>query len=236
MSNVQLTKRLLRIADMVPRGTFLADIGTDHAFLPIYLLKNSIIERAVAADIVDGPLEIARRNIKAHNLEDKLKVVKSDGLVKVEAFTPQTVVIAGMGGETIYEILRVSEFAKASSPLFILQPMTHIEVLRDYLLKNGFSILDEQVIREEHRFYVIISAKFLKNQQHYFKTADFNEICELGAITPRSCEDARDYLIWKKNTLQRNVDALKNSTNSKEKAEIFSKIIFEIDRRLKNYA
>ncbi len=236
MSSIQLTKRLLRIADMVPRGTFLADIGTDHAFLPIYLLENSIIERGIAADIVDGPLKIAEKNIKAHNLEDKLMVVKSDGLVNVEAFTPQTVVIAGMGGETIYEILRVSEFARACSPLFLLQPMTHIEVLRNYLLKSGFSILDEQVIREEHRFYVIISARFLEKQQHYFNSEDFNEICELGAITPNSCEDARDYLIWKKETLKRNIDALKNSSNSKEKAQAFSKIVFEIDRRLESYA
>jgi len=236
MSNIQLTKRLLRIADMVPRGTFLADIGTDHAFLPIYLLENFVIEKAIAADIVDGPLEIAKRNIKAHKLEDRLTVVKSDGLVNVEAFTPETVVIAGMGGETIYEILRVSEFAKAGSPLFLLQPMTHIEVLRDYLINNGFSILDEQVIREEHRFYVIISAKFSEKQKHYFNLEDFNEISELGAITPHSCEDAKDYLIWKKGTLERNISALKNSINGEQKAFAFSKIVLEIDRRLKLYA
>ena len=190
MSNIQLTKRLLRIASMVPQGTFLADIGTDHAFLPIYLLKNSIIEKGIAADIVDGPLKIAEKNIKAHNLEDRLMVVKSDGLVNVE----------------------------------------------EYLLKNGFSILDEQVIREEHRFYVIISAKYLEKQKHYFKEDDFNEIFELGAIVPNSCEDARDYLIWKKETLKRNIDALKNSANGEEKTQAFSKIVFEIDRRLKYYA
>ncbi len=231
MLNVQLTPRLSAIADLVPRGSFIADIGTDHAFLPIYLIQNSTASRAIAADIVEGPLNIARKNIKAHGLEDKIEVIQSDGLDKVSIFTPETVIIAGMGGETIRDILKASSFAKESSPLFLLQPMTHTELLREYLIQNGFSILEEKVIREEHRYYIIISAQFKREQKHYFKD-NLSFIEELGGIIPPLCDDASDYLKWRKEVTERTLKALSNAQNPTEKADVLSKLLTEIDRRL----
>ena len=225
-----LTDRLLKIASLVPKNTYLADIGTDHAHLPIYLIENGITNSCIAADIVDGPLEMARKNISAHGFEDKIRVVKSNGLDKVYPFTPETVVIAGMGGETIRDIISACDFSKDGAPLFILQPMTHTELLREYLIKNGFSILNEDVVREAHRFYVIMVVKYLEKQEFYFD-AGLGEIYEIGGILADT-EDKRDYLIWRREICQRNAASLSKSIGATEKIQAINNLISEIDRRL----
>lgn len=234
MSAYALPPRLLYIASLVPKGSLVADVGTDHAHLPVYLIENSITDRVIASDIVDGPLMSAKKNISAHGLCEKIEVVKSDGLVKVFPLSPETVIIAGMGGETIRDIISACEYSKEVAPLFLLQPMTHAEVLRKYLIENGFSIKSEGVIREQHRYYVIISAQFCKKQKHYFdfKNEDAELIYELGAITPASSPDAESYLLWKRETLERTRGGLLKSTSQDEKIKQIDALISEINKRL----
>lgn len=233
MNYLKLTSRLECIANLVPRGSFTADIGTDHALLPIYLIKSGITNRCIASDIVDGPLESARKNIAAAGLCENIEVVKSDGLDNVYPFTPETVIIAGMGGETITEIISNCDYSKSGTPLFLLQPMTHTETLREYLLGSGFSILGEQVIQEDRRFYVVISAQFGESPVNHFDGADLDVVYELGGIMPY-CPAHINYLLWRKQTAESALSGiLKSSTNSK-KADLLKKVIDEVDRRL-NY-
>lgn len=234
MSSVSLTPRLSAIASLVPSGSLVADIGTDHALLPIYLIESGITERVIASDIVDGPLCSAKKNITAHNLGNKISVIKSDGLVKVYPFAPETVVIAGMGGETIRDIISACDYSLSGAPYFILQPMTHTELLRRYLIESGFSILSETLVREQHHFYVIIAAQYTPKQEHYFKCFDISNelIYELGGITSQDGKDAADYLVWRRETAIKTRDGLLKSQDSKDRAEYFCELISEIEQRL----
>lgn len=230
MINLKLPKRLSAIADMVPLGSFVADIGTDHAFLPIHLVNSGICSHCIASDIVDGPLQSAQKNISGAGLSNKISVIKSDGLVNVFPFTPDTIIIAGMGGETIRDIIGGCKFSKTGSPLFILQPMTHAEVLREFLHTNSFSILEEKVIQEERRFYVIIKAQYSENYTN--DTQNLMAYYELGGISS-DCEEHRNYLLWKKETFKKTLSGLKKADGFEEKISRLKSLILEIDRRLK---
>lgn len=233
MSCISLTKRLSVISDLIQNGALVADIGTDHALLPISLIQSGKTNRVIASDIVQGPLNAAKKNISAYSLDENITLVQSDGLENITRFAPQSIVIAGMGGETIRDILSASDYPASSGALLILQPMTHCELLRKYLIINGFSILDEKVVREQHRFYVIITAKFLKKQEHYFKTE--NAVYELGGISPDTFEAGREYLLWQKKISENTLAQIKTSANPSENSGLikhFTKLSEEIERRL----
>ena len=150
-----MTPRLYAIASMVPFGAFLADIGTDHAYLPIYLAENNLISRAVAADVNRGPLLRAEKNIKKSGLEKKISTCLSDGFENIESKCFDTASIAGMGGVLITRILQRAPRGK----LYILQPMRDAYLLRKYLCENGFEIGDERLAAEGNKLYTIISAR-----------------------------------------------------------------------------
>lgn len=233
MSRYSLPKRLSAIYDIVENGALVADIGTDHALLPIALVENGKCDSAIASDIALGPLKIAEKNILSHGLLEKIKTVQSDGLENVSKFNPKNIIIAGMGGETIRDILSTSPYPKCSGALLLLQPMTHCELLREHLITSGFSILDEKVIREQHRFYVIIAARFSQLQEHYFKNS--SAVFELGGISADSKKCGLEYLNWQKGIYERTLCQLEKSAPSKEKDRLtayFSDLISEIDRRI----
>ena len=158
MSYIQLDERMACIADCVPDGAVLADIGTDHGKLPVYLGQTGRIRRAVAADINEMPLQKAVNNIKKHGLEAVIDTYLTDGLKGIERFRPDCVVIAGMGGELIEQILDGSTVDK-TGVLFVLQPMTKEEEVRRYLCKNGYEITDEHIVKEG-KLYQIICARY----------------------------------------------------------------------------
>ena len=155
--------RLRTAADMVPRGARLADIGSDHAYLPIALCLENKIECALASDINEGPVAAAVANIHKNGLADKIEAVRADGLDKTRAFAPDCITILGMGGELIVSILDKAEWVKDESITLVLQPMTHPEILAKYLAENGFEVIDERIVQDgsrDDRIYRIISAKF----------------------------------------------------------------------------
>lgn len=152
-------KRLLAISQMIVKGQPLADIGTDHAYLPVYLVKNGMVPRAIATDVAQGPYLRAVREIEKEGLMDRIEVRKGNGLRVIEKGEVYNVVIAGMGGETIASILE-DDWEKAESfACFVFQPMSKPEALRHVLAKKGWPILDEKVVMENGRFFVIISSK-----------------------------------------------------------------------------
>lgn len=153
---VKLSKRLKRIADYVPMGTVVADIGTDHALLPSYLVQEKIVPSAIAVDVHSGPLEVAKKQVRALLLADRVSVRLGDGLKPIKLGEVQTVVIAGMGGATIKKILMQSPEVVKGLQRMILQPNVAAEFVRKWALHNNWKILDEEIIYEDESFYEII--------------------------------------------------------------------------------
>ncbi len=152
-----MTPRLLCVASFADKGANVADVGTDHAYIPIWLIQQGIAEKAIAMDINHGPIMRAEENIKKFSLESKITTRLSDGLEKLCPGEADTVVIAGMGGMLINEILEKATHLYSSVRRYILQPMTALEETRKYLEKNGFMIEDERLAREEEKFYCVLS-------------------------------------------------------------------------------
>ena len=156
---MRLTPRLQVIADYVKKNSVVADIGTDHGYIPVYLIKNSICDKVIATDINKGPLENAKSYIKKHGLDDSIDTRLGDGLRPVEPNEADTLIIAGMGGLLIMEILEESKNVTESIQNFILQPMVASDELRRYLYNNGYRIVDEKLAKESDKLYEIIYAK-----------------------------------------------------------------------------
>ncbi len=154
-----LSNRLRVIAESVPIGARVADIGTDHAYLPVFLSLNNIATHILACDINEKPLKNAQTNISlsgVKNIETRL----CDGLCGVACDEVDTVVIAGMGGEVIADILARCEWIKSDAYTLILQPMTSPEFLRRFLYDNGFRIITERAVEDGNKLYSVMTVKF----------------------------------------------------------------------------
>jgi len=161
-----MTPRLLLIAEAARGAKTVADIGTDHAYVPVYMCLELGTLSAVAADINTGPLERADANIKKYGLSDRITTRLSDGLKKFVADEADTVVIAGMGGTLIAKILEDSPQMKTENIRFVLQPMTAEEELRRYLTENGYEITDERMTGEGEKLYTVITAEVGESEEY----------------------------------------------------------------------
>ncbi len=152
-----MTPRLLAVANFVKKGSKVADVGTDHAYIPIWLTVHGVSDFAVAMDINKGPLLRAKENITKFNLEDKIKTKLSDGLESLEKGEADTVIIAGMGGILINRILDNAKELYPDIKHYVLQPMTAIEETRKFLSENGFLIENECLAKEDDKIYTVLS-------------------------------------------------------------------------------
>ncbi|SHJ64441.1 tRNA (adenine22-N1)-methyltransferase [Anaerobranca californiensis DSM 14826] len=160
---MKLTPRLQKIAQLIDKGSKVIDVGTDHGYIPLYLISNNLIEKCIAADINIGPLNTAKNTFRKHGIEHMVEFRLGSGLsVLKENDDIDTAIIAGMGGETIISILEEApNFSKGLT--LIIQPMTEVLTVREYLDKNGWEIIDEDIAKEGQRFYEIIKAKKKRN-------------------------------------------------------------------------
>lgn len=156
---MHLTPRLRTIMDMIPQGTRLADIGTDHALLPVALLRRRRIASAIASDIGEGPLESAARTMRQFGCQEHVSLRLGVGLTTTKPEEADTIVIAGMGGETIVGILRQDAWALDGAHLLLLQAMTGQAELRQYLTAHGGVIEQEAICREGRRYYTILAVR-----------------------------------------------------------------------------
>lgn len=156
--------RLLAVAGFV-RGDYPCDVGTDHAILPIYLCKTGKASHAIASDVNRGPLLSAEKNIRAQGLSERIVTVCSDGLEKLSGYSPTDIIIAGMGGILISEILAASEMSKRAH--LVLQPMSHAHILRGFLTENGYTTDGEAIAEESGKIYQIISASYTGKTEKY---------------------------------------------------------------------
>lgn len=143
------------------RGQVVCDIGTDHAYLPAYLINSGRCTQVIATDIKSGPLENAKGTLKRFHAEKSVRLVLSDGFQKVDPKGITDVVIAGMGGESIRDILAdpSAAFIRKRAVNLVLQPMTRAEVLREWLSSNGFAMMKETAVKDTH-VYTVIQAQY----------------------------------------------------------------------------
>lgn len=158
MSEIKLDSRLQAVASLVRKNSVVADIGTDHAYLLCYLIGKGICPGGIGADLRKGPLENARKTLIEYGLSDKVELILSDGLEKLPENCADDIVIAGMGGILISEILQKSKWIFNENINIVAQPMTHAEFLRKFLYNNGFEITREVTATDGKRLYCVISA------------------------------------------------------------------------------
>ncbi|MCR4594340.1 MAG: class I SAM-dependent methyltransferase, partial [Clostridiales bacterium] len=200
------------------------DIGTDHAYLPVYLLENGIVERAIASDLRKGPLENARKTVEESGMSDIIELRLSDGFDSYEPYEAQEIAICGMGGLLISDFINRTEWLKDGSVHLIVQPMTHIADARKALFKNGFSINKEVVVKDDNHFYIVISAYYekIKGQLPNYKY-------EVGFFDKKS-ELAQEYLRYLFDKHQKKYQALYDSGHDYEDT---ADVLEEINRWLK---
>ncbi|KIM19194.1 SAM-dependent methyltransferase [Apilactobacillus kunkeei] len=156
----KLSQRLKVVADFVPQNSRVADIGSDHAYLPVYLMKQKQIEFGIASEVAKGPLDNAIQEIKAEGLSDRIDTRLADGLLSVQPEDKiDCVTIAGMGGTLIKNILENGRSHLSGDELLILQPNVGEDRLRTWLMNNQYEISDETILREDGHTYEIIVAK-----------------------------------------------------------------------------
>lgn len=155
---MELSKRLQTVANAVTPGSRVADVGTDHGYVPIYLVERGLCPGAIAMDVNEGPLARAEEHIRAEGLSDRIQTRKSDGLAALAPEETDAVVIAGMGGALMCRILQdASAFLEAGREL-ILQPQSEWFKVRRLLSASGYRIIQEWFLEEEGKYYVVIKA------------------------------------------------------------------------------
>ena len=160
---MELSKRLMKIASYVNYCEAIADIGTDHGYIPIYLVKNNKCNSAIASDINKGPIEKASTNIRFEGLSEKIKCLLGGGLKPLKVGEVNGVIIAGRGGNLIRDIILEDIEKVKLYDFLILQPAQNPEVLREFLYNNNFEILNEDLILDDGKFYELFKVKYNEN-------------------------------------------------------------------------
>lgn len=166
---MELSKRLQAVADLVTAGHITVDIGTDHAYIPIYLTTRGIVPSGIAMDINEGPLERAKNHVEESGLLEQIDLRLSNGLEKLQQGEAQTAVIAGMGGGLICQILKNHWDITLSLKECILQPQSEIAKVRAFLLKEGFLFMQENMVYEDGKFYPMMKVQV---PQRNYKSED----------------------------------------------------------------
>ncbi|WP_067836991.1 tRNA (adenine(22)-N(1))-methyltransferase [Amphibacillus sediminis] len=159
MNENVLSSRLQAIASYLPKGAYFADIGSDHAYLPVVVCRLDPSARAIAGELNDGPYQSALAHVRAFNLSDQIEVIKGDGLTVLGDRSIKQIVIAGMGGGLIRTILDQGKEKLAGIKRLILQPNVEARLVRDWLVKHNFCLIDETILKEDGHIYEILVAE-----------------------------------------------------------------------------
>ena len=207
---VNLTPRLKRIADLVPKDARVADIGTDHGYIPLYLLQNKVTSHIIASDVNEGPFKKARENINSYGFENEIDMRLGSGLEVLGMGDADIAIIAGMGGILITELLQKNKLITDSIDTFILQPMQAQKELRQYLLANGFKICQDILIKEGFRIYEILVVQ--KGDQYISEDIYY----EIGFFLKSNPQDlAREFIAGKIRIQEEIIENLKKQNSIK---------------------
>jgi len=223
MNKVNLTPRLAATASLVVGGGTVVDIGTDHAYLPAFLIQQGKVKFAIAADVRKSPLENAKETVLKYNLQDKITLRLSDGLAEIKENEADEIVFAGMGGTLIAEKLSECNWVKNKKYHFIFQPQSKAEDLREYLYKNGFKINKEVAVSEGRRYYITLDA-FYSGGNIEYSLSD----CFIGKL-PKT-EEAKVHLTNQLNRLEKKYNALKEKDASDDEVKSLEILINDLKR------
>lgn len=184
--NITLTPRLAAAASFIRKGARIADIGTDHGLLPAYLALNGAASYIIASDVREGPLSAARRTAAEYGVSDMIEFRLTDGLSGMENDGLDTVLFAGMGGETIASVLKADAWSMEPGMSLILQPQSKLPLLFDTLISYGAAVTDACLVRDSGRIYIVFTAS---------KTENIKIIDEAGKYVPQALLDKRDPLL-----------------------------------------
>ena len=227
-----ISKRLLCCASMVQSGARVADIGTDHGYLGIYLLQSGAARHVIACDLRKDPLENARRNAKLFGADGEMELRLSDGLEKILPDEVDTVVMAGMGGDLIQKILSQCPWRKREGLQFILQPQSAGNVLRRWLCEDGFEIQREEPVQDGHFLYTVMELR----QGEPSPLTPGTEYASPALLKGESPLVGM-YLARVETALQETVRGLTNAEKQRpERLAYFGQALLEIQEMRKNYA
>lgn len=222
-SMLKLTERLQLVADFLDPCECFADIGTDHAYLPVWMLQNGKARYAIAADINPNPLKNARNTLAQYGFAEQIELRLSDGLQNIEPWEVGAIAVAGMGGNQIADMISDTPWLQNAEIQLVLQPMTHFEDVRRALRENGFSVLREETAAEGERVYLAISARYSGEIREYPEWYDY-----AGTLPQNPTETNLLFLKKVLARLQKRADALQAS-NTEE-----SERLFKITKEIKN--
>lgn len=176
---VKISNRLTTAAALVTQGYTLADVGTDHGYIPIYLLQQKKIPSAIAMDINEGPLERAKEHIALYGLQAYIQTRLSDGVAALKPGEVEAVLIAGMGGGLVMHILKDGEKVCQSAKELILQPQSEIERVREFLREEGYTILAEDMVYEDGKFYPMMKVQYQGENENAQKASEVLKLSDL---------------------------------------------------------
>lgn len=210
---MKLSERLLAVCHFVTQKT-VADIGTDHAYVPIYLHKKGIAEKIIACDINEKPLQKAQKNIIANCAQNNIITRIGNGLQPLKQNEVDSIILSGMGGMLIIELLEESKEIVENVKELIICPHLDVAAVRKYLHHIGFCIADEKMVLEDGIFYTILRA--IKGEQKYSKEIEylFGKI-----LLDRKDEVLKQFLQYEKNRLQNIQKQLKNTEQSQKRLQ-----------------
>ena len=226
---LKLSPRLQMAADMVRPGKTVCDVGTDHAYLPSYLILNGICTQAVASDIGDGPLENAAKTVRAYGLSDKISLRLSDGLWNIGEKDADDVVLCGMGGELMVRIIDETPWLRNENKHLVCQPMSHAEDLRRFFSENGFSIEKETACEDSGRVYIAISAHYTGKTENY--PAGF---IYYGMLPVESDNLARAYVEKQAQRIEKRTEGIKGNECLTAEYNLLTEALKDIERKLEN--
>ena len=220
--NIILDPRLEKAAELVRLGAIAADIGTDHGYLICSLVASGKCPKGYACDINHSPLSVAAKNIALYGLEGKIETILTDGLAGLEEKSPTSIIILGMGGDLIGEIIAAAPWVKNEKTQLILQPMTKADHLRRSLYASGFEIVSESAVEAGRFVYSIFSVEYTG------KIAAVDDLFALTGLLWYNCDNAsRLYLSRTADRLQKKADGLVRAgqdKNAQKYREIINKI------------
>ena len=212
----RLGSRLSACAQYVREGARVADVGTDHAHLAVWLIRSGRASEVIATDINEGPLSLAQRNIEQSGTSDRIKTVLCDGLTGIGQGGADDVVIAGMGGDVIIHILEEAQWLQNEKYRLILQPMRKAERLRAYLCRTGFEIEDETAVRDAGRLYTVICASFKGRSTEPTLMMEYG-----GALLEKHDELSREYISRAARAMRTKAEGLRHCGEEKAAQELF---------------
>lgn len=230
MSRIKLDARLSLIASLVKKDSVLIDVGTDHGYLPAFLVENGICKSAVACDVKEKPLENARKTIANAGLCDKIQIVLSDGLESVEENSGNVIVLAGMGGDLIANILLRCSWIKKENLEIIAQPMTHAEQVRNFFINNGFEITEEKACFCASHYYCVIKAVYIGTRKEYRKGYIY-----YGELIKNKDKNAEQFLKKQFLRLKKRQEALLLGRKEKEECEYLKQVLSDFKTETENH-